>query len=454
MNWKGVSALGKPLTIGFISPYLDGHFFGKLLYHIHQITSERKIRLIALKTPKDDNSYDIPLAARHIDGWIVVKHPLNPKVWGQLQVFRKPVVGINHVHETYPSVLIDNRAGMRMSVEHLIKHGHREIAFVGNLTNISSAERYLGYLDALAAKRIPFDPDLVLKVDNYSYDGGHQLAEKIVETRFLCTAIASCSDLLLLVMFERLKHRGYKIPQDFAVIGFDDIPSAELSHPALTSIHLPVEDMAKASVNLLLKQIHSSAPLSAGTWIRIKPSLLVRGSCGCPHPHQNECRTDELLEDNEIRAQAISKLEGMMDVYLQFNRNVMDGNMEAVRNLSWLRSTHAVWGCLGQWDTADENNETLITSQHFTLYESLRSPIGHRSAAVEYPALHFLPESTLLDGKHIMTLHPIRSKQQEWGVLALVEPVDKTIMYYKSKSSPYGLIGTALEILERTESLC
>ncbi|MBI3745548.1 MAG: LacI family DNA-binding transcriptional regulator [Chloroflexi bacterium] len=156
---------------------------------------------------------------------------------------------------TAPSVDIDNVAGARTAVEHLIRLGHRRIACITNapMTYTAAADRVAGYRAALAAAGLEADPAL-LEEGGYDASSGHRAMAAIL-ARGVPEAIFVASDVVALGAIGALREAGLRVPEDVSVVGFDDIPLAAYFDPPLTTIHLPATELGLAAGRALLDLI-------------------------------------------------------------------------------------------------------------------------------------------------------------------------------------------------------
>lgn len=174
----------------------------------------------------------------------------------------------------------DNRRGGRNAATHLLGLGHRRIAFLGQASSHypEFEDRYRGFCEELAAVGIGVDPQL--QVDALSTEAsGYTAARDLIERNAAFDAIFAASDLIAIGAMRALDEAGLRVPEDVSVVGFDDIPAAQLSHPPLTTI---AQDYARAGqllVDTLLRQIRT---LPTETAI-LPPQLIVRRSTA-PRP--------------------------------------------------------------------------------------------------------------------------------------------------------------------------
>ena len=142
-----------------------------------------------------------------------------------------------------------------MAVRHLIDEGHRRIAMIkGPETNGEAHERFLGYKKALREAGLPIDIELIYDGD-FTREGGMEAARVLLSRNHRPSALfAANDDTAIGVMFALTEH-GQRVPDDMAVIGFDDIPSAKYQTPSLSTIHVPICEMGQKAVETLVSAI-------------------------------------------------------------------------------------------------------------------------------------------------------------------------------------------------------
>ena len=179
-----------------------------------------------------------------------------------------------------PIVAVDNTLGIRQAFEHLLQHGHKQIAFIaGNVGDGGdSAERLQTYRLALKDAGIPENPKLIA-FGEHRRDGGKSAMQKIIESRADFTALIASNDLSCLGAIECLQEMGRLIPGDVAVIGFDDILDARSLSPSLTTIRHPTFSLGYQAVLTLLDHIRGDSDRAER--VVVPPRLIIRQSCGC-----------------------------------------------------------------------------------------------------------------------------------------------------------------------------
>jgi DNA-binding LacI/PurR family transcriptional regulator len=178
-----------------------------------------------------------------------------------------------------PSVDVDNRAGARGAVEHLLALGHRRIGCITNapLQYTAAAERLSGYRDALAGAGIDFDPALVVE-GAFDAASGHVGMAGLLRNGGP-SAVFVASDVVAIGAIRGLRDAGLRIPADVSIASFDDIPIAAHVDPPLTTVHLPAGDLGGAAGRLLVDRI-AGRPVPARTLLSTE--LIVRDSTAVP----------------------------------------------------------------------------------------------------------------------------------------------------------------------------
>jgi LacI family transcriptional regulator len=226
-----------------------------------------------------DASYGWLLRAGHVDALAVSGPRADDPELELLARERFPVV----LHGSrpdldLPSVDVDNEAGARLAVEHLLAQGHRRIACVTfDLAYTASQERLSGYRKALRAAGLDVDEELVV-VTGYRAGTVSNAVSELLERRDV-TAIFAAADLTAAGVLGALREHGRRVPQDVSLIGFDDIPLAEFLDPPLTTVHVPAVEVGEALATLLLEQLSGDA---TGGRRLLPVSLVQRGSDGPP----------------------------------------------------------------------------------------------------------------------------------------------------------------------------
>lgn len=192
-----------------------------------------------------------------------------------------PFVLVNRKLDTIKTdfVVLDNVKGAYMAAEHLIKLGHKRIGFIcGPLNYSTGVDRLRGYKEALRKYNIEEYPELV-KSGNFRQESGYRAFKEFMSMKSPPTAVFASNDFMALGVLEAALELGIRIPEDIALVGFDDINFASFKFVSLTTVAQRKYEMGAKGIQLLIKKIESSE-----RWIPqeiyLKPRLIIRGSCG------------------------------------------------------------------------------------------------------------------------------------------------------------------------------
>jgi len=191
-----------------------------------------------------------------------------------------PAVSIGFHLPGVPSVVVDNEIGMRHLVNHMIEvHGCKNIAFIAGPENNEEAEERLGaYKKALASHNIPYNPDLIAP-GSFELDSGpnavHHLVDKL---NISFDALIGVDDRSILFAIEPLKQRGFKIPQDIKLGGFDDVKQSQCSFPPLTTVRQPLFELGSIGLQTALDCLNGKKVPRVQTF---STNIVIRNSCGC-----------------------------------------------------------------------------------------------------------------------------------------------------------------------------
>ena len=233
--------------------------------------------------PDESNGDYVELArSRHTDGIILSgprtddTHLLDLHREGFPLVLQGQLPGSN-----IPSVDVDNIHGAKAAVEHLLALGHRRVGTITNapLTYISSRQRLEGYRQALEQASLPYNENLV-QYGNFDEESGVVAIETLLELDNPPTAIFVASDMVAMGALRALHDRGLRVPEDIALVGFDDITAARFITPTLTTIHVPTFGLGWSAAELIIRIIEQDTPDK--TQILLDTKLVIRDSCGAP----------------------------------------------------------------------------------------------------------------------------------------------------------------------------
>jgi len=221
------------------------------------------------------------------DGMLLVL-PRNPGAYLEsLRTRNFPYVLVDHqgIDDQGPSVGATNWQGAFNATEYLIQLGHQRIGFITGSMDLGCArDRLAGYQAALRTHHLPSLSELVYQGDFHpldGYTGGNQLLDLPNPP----TAIFASNDVMALSVIDAVRAHNLRCPEDISVIGFDDIPQSGYTHPALTTVHQPLEKMGRVATQMLLDYLQE--PEISMHRIELPTELILRDSCAKRIPRNN-----------------------------------------------------------------------------------------------------------------------------------------------------------------------
>jgi LacI family transcriptional regulator len=277
----------KTRVIGLLLNNLHNDFFVPLLNGVEAVVRKKEYNLIvATYHANSRNKMPPPIGPHNTDGLLVFSDGLVDEDLANLNANGFPMVLVHRTSPPpldIPSVTVENIEITRKLVEHLIQvHGKRRILFLrGPADQEDSHRRELGYKSALEANGIPFDEDLVLNGGferHIAYNALDQLLGN--GKQFAFDAVFTGDDDAAIGTMQALHKYGYRIPEDVAVIGFDDLGFAPFLNPPLTTVRAPTESVGRIAAERLFDLLENQPSNGA---VILPTEIIIRRSCGC-HP--------------------------------------------------------------------------------------------------------------------------------------------------------------------------
>jgi diguanylate cyclase (GGDEF)-like protein/PAS domain S-box-containing protein len=303
-----------PLTIGVLSPFVSGFYFGGIIRGVAGAAGEAGARLLAIQTSDpgivyserpDTSPHPHAAAWQHLAGCIIVIDAATPAYLDAIRASGKPIVLISKVMDgiVCPTVQPDNREGVREAVRHLIGHGHRSIAFVGMMHQDDIRERYKAYAETLIEAGIEPDPTLIFTTADNDESCGFLAGQAMLADGLRSTAVMVATDVNAFGVMQALTAAGLDLPADQAIVGFDDVDAATFVKPALTSIRQDFGALGRLAAQLLLDKL---AGIHVADGQHEAPTLfVVRESCGCTND------IGEATPQGRVKRSAGARLRGL-----------------------------------------------------------------------------------------------------------------------------------------------
>lgn len=275
-------------AIGVVIPHSSAHvfshpYFMDLLGGITDVANDHDF-IVALSTAREEDegegAYVKMLRAQRVDGIILASAALFDQHVMELAVSGYPFVFLGRypLNPGITAVGIDDVAGADMLTTHLLAHGYRSIAHLsGPLHHLSAADRRDGYRAALARVGIPARDDFLIEGD-YSEESGRQTALRLLELPDLPQAVFAGNDEMAFGALNVFRDRGLRVPDDIALVGFDDLAIARVMTPALTTVHQPIRQLGAAAADRLIALAQGQQLLERQAILPV--TLSIRESCG------------------------------------------------------------------------------------------------------------------------------------------------------------------------------
>jgi LacI family transcriptional regulator len=271
-------------TVGLVVGDIENPFFAAAARGLADVMDAHGYTVLLANADEDagrERRAVDALRARQVDGMVVVPAPgASPEHLAELVAAGVPLVLLDRavVGVAADSVLVRNVAGARAAVAHLAGLGHRRIGVVSDSPDItSSAERIQGYRQALRAAGIAPEPGLI-SIGGPTRDDGEAAALRLLDRPDRPTAVFTANNFMTVGALRAARSLALSIPEDVALVGFDDLDWTTLVQPPVTVVRQPVADLGRVAGERLLRRLEGDA--GPPKRIRLDANLIVRGSCG------------------------------------------------------------------------------------------------------------------------------------------------------------------------------
>lgn len=271
----------KTHTLGVLLPDLFGEFFSELIRGIDRAARRRGYHLLVSGSHGDRTETQTMLRAirGRVDGLIALSPDLDARAFEENLPAGFPVVLLNGdvSKSRCDSIRVDNYGGALAMMRHLIRLGHRRVAFVtGPAGNHDAAERLRGYRDALGRQA---GPRALEFPGDFREEAGYRAAPRILGARPRPTAVFAANDAMAIGLLCAFRERHVRVPEDMALAGFDDIPIARFITPSLTTVRFPIAELGSFATARLLHSLNGGGEPRRREEV-LPTTLVVRSSCG------------------------------------------------------------------------------------------------------------------------------------------------------------------------------
>lgn len=274
-------------TIGVVLPDLVGEFFMDFIHSIDEEAYKQNWHVLISSSHSQRNIIETLIelmGSGRVDGVILMAPQIQNEVSEIIQKSKTPVVLVNTCENfnKIDQIKINNYQGSFDIVEHFIKvHKYKKIGIInGPKGNCDAEERLSGYLSALKKYKVPKDSSLIMN-GNFDVESGVLGFTTLMNQQIKPEAIFATNDMMAVGAYEAAKELGYKIPNDIAIAGFDDIYLSQFLSPRLTTVHVPISDLGSKAVEYFLDRINKKRGNGKVHFEVLPTVLVIGGSCGC-----------------------------------------------------------------------------------------------------------------------------------------------------------------------------
>ena len=276
-SWSIGILFSEDLNIG-----LEHHFFSGVLQEFKAYVEDLgyEVTFVSKKVGEQPLTYLEWCKYKNIDGVFILTVDVNDANLKELTESGLPIVTVDNGLINVPTIISDNAQGTRMAIEYLHMKGANRIAHIaGPLRSFAAMERLNAYKDTLKQLGIESDDGLVIEAHNSDYNSGKNALEQLLkQSKVMPEAIYAANDDIALGAIIALRERGYRVPDDVSVIGFDNIELTRYTSPSLTTVSQNKKMIGTEAAKHLIALINKECHISPGIVKRVPVELIVRES--------------------------------------------------------------------------------------------------------------------------------------------------------------------------------
>jgi DNA-binding LacI/PurR family transcriptional regulator len=269
--------------LGFVIPQVNDPFFFEIVRGVEDAASVKGYSLLIASQPRQANEhrYLQLFRRKHVDAMVLVAIDVRRPEIMQILEREVPVVLVQQdVGTGVPTFICDNYGGACALVEHLLDHGYRRFAYIaGSDYTPDNAERLRGLRDTLAIHGLELASEFIAQ-GNYLRGSGHDAILPLLDLDDPPEAVFAANDQMASDALMAIHERGLRVPDDIALVGFDDIPLASYVSPPLTTVRQPAYELGLQATQAALSMIKEPGPIEP-LRVVLPTKLVLRRSCGC-----------------------------------------------------------------------------------------------------------------------------------------------------------------------------
>ncbi|MCC5909168.1 MAG: LacI family DNA-binding transcriptional regulator [Clostridiaceae bacterium] len=247
-------------TIGIMVPDISNQFFPEVVRGVEDVANMYEYNIFLCNTDLDQEKeiqyFDV-LEEKQVDGIIFMGNIISEELEKRFKICDIPIVLIGADYGEMPSVTTDNVQASKDVVNYLLNKGHKRIGMITGKEKdpVVGQARKQGYVEALEASGVDYNEELVAE-GGYRFKSGYEGAKKLLDIKEKPTAIFVASDEMAIGAMRAALERGIAIPEELAIVGFDNIHMAGKVYPALSTIGQPMYEMGAIGMRVLTKILH------------------------------------------------------------------------------------------------------------------------------------------------------------------------------------------------------
>jgi LacI family transcriptional regulator len=246
----------KTNIIGLFLSGFKGPFFNELMEGIQDVVIENGYELVVCASLDKHRL----LVGRYVDGAIILNHHMKDDLLLMLANEKMPLIVMDREleHENIKNVLLSNEAGISLAIDYLLGKGYKRIGFVaGRRESYDGESRLKGFTETMKKKQIQIKENDIIRADFTETSGYRRVNEYLDATSDLPGALICANDEMAIGAIRAIKEHGLKVPEDIAVMGFDDIILAQYNNPTISTIHVPRKQWGITAAEALIKMLNN-----------------------------------------------------------------------------------------------------------------------------------------------------------------------------------------------------
>ncbi len=270
-------------SIGIIVPNFYDPFFATCAHAISLVAKKHQYS-VSVTTSDEDAGMEFVEAnlmiLNHVAGLAIIPAAVGKTGLDRIELEDTPIVMLDRpiAGNRFNSVVVENEKGARLAVEHLIGHGHRNIAYLGLSEKLYTLDaRYRGYKKAMLKAGLKPSHHFTCRTEEETFS----IIEPLISGRGAYTAFFMGNNLVMRHALQAFSRLNTRIPDDIAISGFDDLEMADIFKPAITVVRQPALELGRVAAELLFARIAAKDRAASGRRIVLPVELVVRESCGC-----------------------------------------------------------------------------------------------------------------------------------------------------------------------------